>query len=353
MSMVLKVARNGAMPRVSVITVVYNLIKNGRRDFMLANLHSVHGQAYDDIEHIVVDGASTDGTVEWLSEYVDKGWIKLITEPDNGVYDAMNKGIRNATGKYVAFLNSDDFWYSKNGVSCSVSALESSQADYSFAPSYTIHNEIPVQRVNACIGAVFFRMPFCHQTMFTKRDVLLAEGGFDNDNFHSAADFNLIQRINLRHYRGVFVPTNFTAYRHGGMSAEDHATSDRECIKSIEMVFSKIDQEFGRADAEDAYFRHRLRVDFYKKLVNHVSSELKHELLSLPKTQEGSFYLFGVSEYSTAVAVGEIDHEYPGVERRKVTWKALGIPIARYERDPLCCWLKVLGVVAFRREVAR
>lgn len=338
-------------PKVTVITIVYNAIKNGRRQFLLDNIESVHGQDYNNIEHLFVDGASTDGTVELLQKYADKGWIRLISEPDNGIYDAMNKGIKNATGKYIAFLNSDDFWYNKSGVSLSVAALEMSGADYSYAPSYTTWHEIPIQKVHTSIGSVFFRMPFCHQTMFATRTSLLTEGGFDSKNFKSAADYNLIQRLCISRYRGVFVPTNFTAYRHGGFSASDHEISSIECKKSILMVLSKLDPSFSSSDADDVFLRHRMRTELYEKILHELSPDLRQAFENLPRKQDGEFSVFDVPEYSKAVSSCEIDSSYPRIKYRKIVLKMMGIPLVRYVRDLSGVEIKVLGVVVYTRKV--
>ena len=78
---------NNNLPPITVITATYNLIKNGRKEFFKQCLESVHNQTYPNIEHLIIDGASSDGTVEMLQEYADKGWIKYISEPDSGIYD--------------------------------------------------------------------------------------------------------------------------------------------------------------------------------------------------------------------------------------------------------------------------
>ena len=88
--------------KISIITVVWNNAKT-----IKDAINSVLNQSYKDVEYIVIDGASTDGTIEILQSYGDK--IKFISEKDNGLYDAMNKGIRMATGDIVGILNSDDF----------------------------------------------------------------------------------------------------------------------------------------------------------------------------------------------------------------------------------------------------
>ena len=93
-------------PLVSIITVTRNLIDAGRKDFFRQCVESVRMQDYPNIEHLIIDGASTDGTVDLLKEMN----VNYISEPDAGIYTAINKGISLSEGKYVAFLNSDDFY---------------------------------------------------------------------------------------------------------------------------------------------------------------------------------------------------------------------------------------------------
>ncbi len=92
-------------PKVTIVTITYNLIKAGRTDSFKQAVESVHRQNYDNIEHIIIDGASTDGSKELIEEYVKKKWVICFSEPDKGIYDAMNKGIQKASGEYIAFLN--------------------------------------------------------------------------------------------------------------------------------------------------------------------------------------------------------------------------------------------------------
>src|ERR671925_70444 len=90
--------------KISVITAVLN---NGR--YIEDCIKSVLGQTYSNLEYIIVDGGSTDGTLDVIRMYKDR-ISKLISEPDSGIYDAMNKGIRIATGDVIGFLHSDDFY---------------------------------------------------------------------------------------------------------------------------------------------------------------------------------------------------------------------------------------------------
>ena len=95
--------KNSHKMKISIITVCYNSAAT-----ITDALSSVSDQLYEDIEHTVVDGGSSDGTVDLVKRY-GKRVSKIVTGPDGGIYDAMNKGLALATGDYVAYLNSDDF----------------------------------------------------------------------------------------------------------------------------------------------------------------------------------------------------------------------------------------------------
>ena len=113
-------------PLVTVVTAVRNLVRAGRSAAVIECLESVHQQDYPQIEHLVIDGASDDGTLELLRPYETKGWIKIYSEADNGLYDAFNKGLARASGKYINFMNSDDHFIEDRAVSLSVKRLEES-----------------------------------------------------------------------------------------------------------------------------------------------------------------------------------------------------------------------------------
>src|SRR3954454_911185 len=104
--------------KVSIITVCFNSEKTIRD-----TIESVLSQDYSHIEHIIVDGASSDGTMDIVHGYRERV-AKVICEPDNGIYDAMNKGVAAATGDVVGILNSDDFYDSSNVISCVLEAFD-------------------------------------------------------------------------------------------------------------------------------------------------------------------------------------------------------------------------------------
>lgn len=114
-------APNKALPKVSIVTVCYNSAKT-----IVDTLESVRSQTHPNIEHIVVDGGSDDGTMEIVADH-RQSLGPVISEPDNGLYDAMNKGIRMASGDIVGILNSDDFYENDEVITAIVEAFQADQ----------------------------------------------------------------------------------------------------------------------------------------------------------------------------------------------------------------------------------
>ncbi|MCL2339260.1 MAG: glycosyltransferase [Proteobacteria bacterium] len=198
-------------PLVSIITATYNLISGGRRDIVLKNLESVKSQTYRNIEHIVIDGASTDGTLELLKPYADAGQIKIYSEPDAGIYDAMNKGIARAAGKYVVILNSDDYYVDNDAVADAVALLEKTGATYSHAIAN--HEWIGRPDEEYAIQGLF-----CHQTALVRRDAMMAVGNFDL-RYKISADSHLFLKLLVAGGASVFLNKNTVFYSGGGVSS--------------------------------------------------------------------------------------------------------------------------------------
>lgn len=118
--------------KLSVVTIVYNDIENIEK-----TINSVIAQTYPSIEYIIIDGASTDGTVDIIKKYSDNidFWQ---SEPDKGLYDAMNKGIEKATGDYICFLNSGDLFFDKNTVENIFNSSESKDVDVFYGETVII-----------------------------------------------------------------------------------------------------------------------------------------------------------------------------------------------------------------------
>ena len=167
---------------ISIITINLNGLSGLRGTF-----HSVIKQTYTDYEFIVVDGCSTDGSVEFICEN-SKKFTHIIIENDEGIYDAMNKGIGKAKGSYLLFLNSGDEFNEHLSLQNLVTAL--SDTDLVFL-RYKNQQDFITRNLN--FSDFWFNFPYCHQAILFKRNLFLDIGIFDL-KFKVAADWEFVVR---------------------------------------------------------------------------------------------------------------------------------------------------------------
>lgn len=253
--------------KVTIVTATYNLIKSGRVETFKQCLESVHSQSHKNIEHWVVDGSSTDGTLDLIKEYADKGWISYVSEKDTGIYNAMNKGIERASGKYISFLNSDDFYCNDKTVQLSVEFLEKEQAEFSFGKAYLLNDKKNKSKTSKPhIYRFWTRMSLCHQTIFCKTEKMKALGGFD-ETFKIAGDFNLMLKMLACFSKFVEVPAVLATFRLGGFSAIDMEKTNKEAQEAIYAVMKDI-IPVTKADVEKIYQIKWIPFDWLRILVN-------------------------------------------------------------------------------------
>lgn len=288
-------------PKVTVVTITYNLIHARRKDFFKQCIESVHNQSYGNIEHIVIDGASTDGTLDIIKQYADRGWLTYFSEKDDGIYEAMNKGIDKSNGLYINFLNSDDFFHHPDGMKLSVRYLLETKADYSFAKATLISNQGSYLGIyQPVIESFLFRMPFCHQTMLIKKDTMITLNKFDV-TYNSAADFDFVLRLCISGAKFVKVPLNFVSFRFGGVSYvnQEQSISEyaRSCINNLNK-YAESDLETYRKMYTDLLMPKKL----YKAIVPCLADEYKRRLIDLIENHsrdKGKYYK--ISKYTRPV----------------------------------------------------
>lgn len=176
------------MYKVSLILTTYNCVNNLSKTFS-----SILSQDYNNIEVIVVDGASTDGTIDLIREFEDKINLKWISENDRGIYDAMNKGYRMSTGDIVAFFN--DQFVKEDVVTKMVDAIVKNDADGAHADLVYMSEELKVIR-HWKMGDGTIRQGWMpgHPTLFLKREVYEKYGTY-NDDYKCSADYEFMVRI--------------------------------------------------------------------------------------------------------------------------------------------------------------
>lgn len=207
--------------KVSIITTTYNSGLTLRD-----TIRSVLSQSYPDIEYIIIDGGSKDNTLEIINKYKDK-IAKVISEPDKGIYDAMNKGIRMATGDIVGILNSDDFFTSTNVIENIVKAFESNDIDAVFGDIHFVKPDNLNKSVRYYSSSIFrpslFRFGFmpAHPSFYVKR-ICYEKYGLYDLNYKIASDYDLLIRflyINKITYK--YLNIDFVTMRMGGASTEN------------------------------------------------------------------------------------------------------------------------------------
>ena len=202
--------------KISVITVCYNSAKT-----IGHTLRSVHKQTHGDIEHIIVDGGSKDNTLEVVAaEGVHVA--KVVSERDNGIYDAMNKGIALASGEIIGFINADDFYASPSVLTTVAAAFEKSGADCCYGDLCYVSQVDPTRTVRYWRSVDFvpgsFETGWCppHPTFFVRRSVYQRLGGFDL-SFRIAADFELMARyLEAARISSHYIPEVLVKMRLGG-----------------------------------------------------------------------------------------------------------------------------------------
>lgn len=203
--------------KISVITVSYNSAAT-----IGDTINSIDSQVYPDVEHIVVDGASNDGTMEIVRNA--RRVAKYISEPDNGIYDAMNKGISMATGEVVGTLNSDDFYMHEKVLERVAKVFSDPSIDACYADLIYVDQYDPGKIVRYWKSRQFkpglFKygwMP-AHPTFFVRKRLYDELGDFDLD-FKIQSDFELTMRyLEVFRISCVYLPETIVKMRIGGAS---------------------------------------------------------------------------------------------------------------------------------------
>ena len=207
--------------KISIITATYNS-KRTLRD----TLESVLSQTFSDYEHIIIDGDSKDGTLDLIRTYSPKfgDRLKVISEPDQGIYDAMNKGTQMATGDVIGILNSDDFYTSADALQVIADTFANNDIDATYGDIHFVNDDDLSKCVRYYSSAIFRRsfmrfglMP-AHPSFYCKKAVYEKYGSFDT-SYKVAADFeNLLRIIYVGNIKTKYIPKDFVTMRTGGAS---------------------------------------------------------------------------------------------------------------------------------------
>lgn len=219
--------------KVSIITVSFNSAKT-----IADTIESVLSQDFPQIEYIVVDGGSSDGTVEIIKRYEDR-IAHWVSEKDRGMYDAMNKGIALATGDVIGILNSDDVYMNTHVVSELMGLMQAKRVQVVFADLILVDQDRPQKVLRYYDSGHFHPNKFkygwmpAHPTVFVKRELYEAVGEFST-TYQIAADYEMLIRIlAIQRARYAYLPKPVVRMRSGGAST---ASLSRNWILNKEIV---------------------------------------------------------------------------------------------------------------------
>lgn len=219
--------------KITIITAAYNSATT-----ISSTIRSVAEQTYPNIEYIVIDGASSDGTQAIVKSFGDK-ITRFISESDHGIYDAINKGIRFATGDIIGIINSDDIFYDDMVVANVAAAFESEDIDavYGDVQFFNSYGSVVRYYSSKHFTPELFRFGFmpAHPSFYVKKD-LFEKFGYYNTDYRIAADYELLIRFLYTHrVRTKYIEIPFVNMLRGGISNRSLRSNiilNREILKA-------------------------------------------------------------------------------------------------------------------------
>lgn len=230
------------MKRLSIITINFN-----HKDGLKRTIDSIVNQTFTDYEWIVVDGGSTDGSKELIEEYKDCfAW--WCSEPDKGVYNAMNKGIAQAKGEYINFMNSGDLFASPTILEEIFSKPHTADVLYGRMVVETMDGEEywPNMMKPRLRWFDFYTSTLNHQSTFTKREMFLKYGGFD-ESYKAYGDWrHFAYIVGVEKASSEFIPMIISIYEGGGLSANQTAICENELVRLRQELYPTFNHDIYR-----------------------------------------------------------------------------------------------------------
>ena len=200
-----------SLPKITIITVSYNAVKDIENTIL-----SVINQTYPNIEYIIIDGGSTDGTLDIIKKYQDK-ITYWVSEPDKGIYDAMNKGALKATGMWLNFMNAGDTFYNEQVLEEVFKDKDCDNADVIYGDVVYVYPDRVDIRKAAPLKRIKVGIPFCHQSAFVKTK--LQQSYLFDMTYKICADYNFFHTLYKKGYSFKYKEQIIARYLAGGISS--------------------------------------------------------------------------------------------------------------------------------------
>jgi glycosyltransferase involved in cell wall biosynthesis len=214
------------MATLTIVTIARNNLDGLQRTFA-----SLAKQTCPDVEHLVIDGGSTDGTPEWARANAVFADTTVVSEPDRGIYDAMNKGLRQAGGELVCFLNSGDCFAAPDVVEFVLDSYRKDRWEWALGLGQMVDEHfVPIRRPQqpqySWLRQTYWHYEICHQATFMRTELVRDLGGFD-ERFSIAADYHLLTKAGRR-VRPTMWPRMLAYTLEGGVSDRRLDAAHRE-----------------------------------------------------------------------------------------------------------------------------
>ena len=220
--------------KVSIITATFNCISRNNKSYFYEMFRSIHEQDYPNIEHVIIDGGSKDGSVDFINNLIEKYGKKeiiFISEKDKGINDATNKGFNRASGEYITLMCDDDFYIQPYAISKMMEALNNNNADYVYSSTWWLNRAVWTGE------AISFawRHPFLINACIFRKNIFKTEPYLDI-KYPMVGDYDFFMRlIKQPELKEVKVDDVLTVLRPGGFSQ----SSNNKYIKEIEEILGK------------------------------------------------------------------------------------------------------------------
>jgi glycosyltransferase involved in cell wall biosynthesis len=217
-------------PLITVVTVVFNGEKH-----LEQTIRSVIGQTYDNVEYIIIDGGSTDGTLDIIRRY-EEAIDYWVSEKDGGIYDAMNKGISLATGDWINFMNAGDSFLGDKTIQSVFEKIDYGEAAVVYGDVLKLYsNKYEFVHRSRPLDNLYKELPFSHQAAFTKAEIL-RKFSFDTQ-YKICADHDFFYKLYSKNFKFVWIDMIVANYDMDGLSTHYLKVSTEE--KRIEACYSK------------------------------------------------------------------------------------------------------------------
>jgi len=261
-----RIYSNLSLPKISIVTITYN-----RQEDLKETFNSVVSQTFKGYEYIVIDGGSSDGTANFLKEK-SSSISQWVSEPDDGIYDAMNKGAKLASGEWILFMNAGDSFFSDTTLEEVESYLYSS-FDVIFGGVESIYNDKYGYRTLKSyprdLSLLWCQIPTCHQSILVKRE-LQVKYPFDTE-LSWCADHDFLAKLHSLGHQSKAVPIVISKFEASG-------DRERNLLVYTEERWSIYKRYFNRTILHDLYFLNEYRgfwiqQHFHKRLREHLPKE--------------------------------------------------------------------------------